>query len=241
MKKTFSFREEEQAKIMQLYQKVVEDMNTALDRCINQLQENSAKTRFQGVLQATNEIITFYNDEVSRIVMTGYNQWQESMGCLLGFAKTMHAGEEAENTARKLQRNVQNSLEMLLNKKYDPISISTADPAMDEEAYTRLGDSAKKLVVRLEEIKATALKQIQNRGESNQLFLCIESVVRITVEAVIGGFATFSESTRKLTEGMLEDERQVRSNIDEAAKDLSRAGNEAEELFRNFGSGFRMR
>ena len=84
------------------------------------------------------------------------------------------------------------------------------------------------------------MKRINRKSEDNEIFMCIEGVVRTTVEAILGGFESFSASTRKLTEDFQDKRRKVKNAANATAQSMSTSSNEAEELFRSFGSGFRM-
>lgn len=235
----FSFVEDEQKEIINIYENAISEVNTSTDTLVSELIDVCKNTKYKPIVDFTENVIKFYNEELKEIISKHYDKWIQSGSSLSNFINTMEGGEEAVKVAKNLEQRLKDQIDQLKinseNIKYD-----TSQVEISEDNYETLKESINDYISNIYEIKENLASEIKSKAEDNLAFLSIEGVITETLSSIKNAFEKFTSIINEGREKFNEKLNLNKGRASEFKADLEKKVGDSSEAFKSLASMFKL-
>lgn len=231
--KSFSIDKEAQVEIINYYDEVIEELDNYTKDMIIELEEICERVKYKKVVDFTNECINFYNEDLKEQIINNLDEWTDSDGSLVAFIRTMSGGEEAEETANRLEDELKDNFESRF-ANIDELNIFTDEAEISEQDYEELTLVVKDYYKDIENLYDDKRKEIDDRSEENFAFSVISGAVSSTLSGVLSSFEDVSKEIEKDKDEFIKSIEKARKEAIDSSEEISKsAEKKAENLFKS--------
>ena len=211
-KQRYNLTEEEQKAILKCYERALQDLENKTDKLISYLSGKASKEGYLVINELTGESIRFYNETLKNIMNRNFQDWKQSSNCMSEIIKRMQAGEQAQDTARKLEANLQKSIDTMIKKKEMP-QVSEDQPNIDPAVMQEIEDKISKYISEINNLQQTHLGRIDKGNERNQLYSCIRGHVHATYQGAMAGYGDCVQKVQGISDGLAQSMKKITGEI----------------------------
>lgn len=174
--------------IIPIYQDVAENNVRALERFLDAMEAICRKRAYKPLVDFTNRVIQFYEDDFRMHVMSCFDSWQNSDFSLDSLAIRCGAGQGAASTGRQYMSELRGNLEGMFRRSFSRVAVDTDAPVLEEKDILETNEEITRLISTAEGVKENAVSQCEMRSDQNMLYTLIAPVIRNTGESMCESF-----------------------------------------------------
>lgn len=212
--------QEAQEEILGVLENYTTTINENMQSLILKFREASEETSYERLVNQTNEIIYFYNQNVRKNIYDICQDWTVSNQSIAAYCEMAYAGADAVETANDLMKSMLATIENNLIDIQEVTDVDTANLDMNDEVYDEIKQSASQC---LDEINATytsARTEAEDLESTNAmaggLFAPIEAIkqsiikpfdelVNNCIDSIRDQFVTINEDIKKMSGSAADD------------------------------------
>lgn len=212
-KQKTNLKEEEQHKLINMYTRALTSLAQNTGKLVEQLQKTQQKENYKVINDITNAVVSFYSDDLRAIMQSNYQTWVDSDVSLHNIVKGSMAGENAVNTAKKLEGNISSAIQEMFSNRPVPLSVPDANPNIEPEKLASMEEKINKYISNITEIQNSMIAKIDKAADENQLFNCIRGHVDATYEGALQGFIVRASGVNGITENLRNNMKQQEAKL----------------------------
>ena len=188
--------EEIQQDIEKRYQDVCEALTKELNTMAQNLENICNGTHYVPIVNCVNETVQLFNEEIYQLAKSVFEEWLDGNASFSAAVQTSQAGEEAQETARAIDGNIQDMFDNFWSSHPlgDAIQIDTSRPKVKAEDFDELKDIYTKAFENIESINEDSINQIIEQGEDNPTYNIIIPAIRAITEPIKNAFEQFGKT-----------------------------------------------
>ncbi len=178
--------------IIPIYQDVAESNVRSLENFLDAMEAICRKRAYKPLVDFTNRVIKFYEEDFRSHVMSCFDSWQNSDFSLDALAIRCGAGQGAANTGRRYMEELRTNLEGMFRRSFQRVVVDTDAPILEQKDILEANDELNSLKRSAEMIKDNAVSQCSMRSDQNMLYTLIAPVIKNTGESICGSFGSMN-------------------------------------------------
>lgn len=233
----FNLSEDTQQGIVTKYQSLCEDLNTKIDELFKQLEELCEKTKYEPIVNFTNSVTELLTGEVSNISRQTFSEWMDGEGSFTAASENSQAGEAALETARTIEREIQDLFETFWSAPRDMIQVDTSRPEIGQEDFENLDKIYSDFAKNVEEVSESAHSGIQEEASSNPTYNLILPAISSITEAIKEFTTELSNKVneaRDESESLKQNQESKNQEAAQTAKDTAGTAKDTVEALKMF-------
>lgn len=204
----------EQKELIKLYTDALTDLAQDTNKLIKNLQTLQQKEKYKVINDITDAILAFYTQDLKGIMNRNYQTWYESEVSMHRIIEGSMSGENAVNTAKKLEGNIATAINEMFAAPPTPLSVDDSNPNIEPEKLVVLEEHIKKYLTKVRDAQKKHVGKINRAAEGNQLFSTIRGHVNATYEGAVSGFNARAGQVAGISEGLREAMKRQESALD---------------------------
>lgn len=240
MANQFSFEESEQAAIIGTYSNALEKVADATKKFFEGMEGVCEKTKYAPILNLEHICVDFYLEEVRANVENYFNEWLDSEASLAMFIEKMNGGEEAEETAIKLQSQLQDEISVMF-PSIEKFVFSTGEPKIKEENFDELKEISDVYKLALDDICDETIREIESKSDENSAFVTIKAPILSTFGSASSAFEELAKQFETVKEEYTTRHSENLSNANDVTETLrSQAESSGQDAFSSISNIFKL-
>ncbi len=178
----------EQKKLIKMYTDALQELAQDTGSLIKKLQALQQKEKYKVINDITDAALIFYVQDLKNIMTKNYETWYNSEVSMHRIIEGSMSGENAVNTAQKLEGNIASAIIDMFAAPPSPLSVDDSNPNIEPEKLKELEEHIKSYLKKVSEAQKKYVGKIDKDSEANQLFSCIRGHVNATYQGAFSGF-----------------------------------------------------
>lgn len=216
----FSFEKEEQEKILSLYEENVTRLKEETIDFFEKMEEVCNKTEYFPMSDARAEFYKFYTDEIQENVLKNFKDWVDSDASLQFHAEKLNGGEEAVDTAKNMQQDLEETIENL----FPDIDMITkiVEVNVSEEDFDEFEELLKAYIDSIEDLNEEIRSEIVRCDEDNMAYGSLKPLVDKTFEEIIKSVEEKKKIFNEIKESFKNNIKELSANTTQLSNDFEK-------------------
>lgn len=141
----------EQKKLIKMYTDALQELAQDTGSLIKKLQALQQKEKYKVINDITDAALIFYVQDLKNIMTKNYETWYNSEVSMHRIIEGSMSGENAVNTAKKLEGNIASAIIDMFAAPPSPLSVDDSNPNIEPEKLKELEEHIKSYLKKVSE------------------------------------------------------------------------------------------
>ena len=228
--------EDIEQELLSKYQGLCDELTQKLGDMAGALGEICDRTRYEPMLDAVNQTINLFYDEIHATAEQVFEEWIDGDGSFQRAAENSMAGDAALETARSIENSIRDIFDNFWSGKAlgEEISLDTSRPVIKSEDFDELKDIYTKCADEVGDISESAINGVKEQGSDNPTYNIIIPAMKAITEPVKNAFEEFCKKIDEAKDKSEELKHQQASHNEEAAEAATSTSATATDIAESF-------
>lgn len=213
----------EQSRLIKIYTNALNELAQDTGDLVKKFQTLQQKEKYKVINDITDAVLSFYTEDLRNIMEKNYQTWYDSDVSLHKIIEGNMSGENAYNTAKKLENSIETSINEMFSNKPAPINVEDSNPNIEPEKLSKLEEDIKKYLSKVKDNQRKWIGKIDKAAEENQLFNSIRGHVNATYEGAISGFSARASEVAGISQELRSNMKKQEAALDELNSSISKS------------------
>lgn len=187
--------DELEQKVTDEYTTLTEDLTKILKNVCDELEEICTNTGYQPMINAVNQTIEAFNEEIFETASSVLNEWTEGEACFLAAAVKSEAGDEGEATALNIDSKILDIFQGFWSghPMGEEIQVDTSRPQISSSDFDSLKEIYNNACTEIEKCGTDSMNRVKSEGQSSPTYNIVLPAMVALVDPIKVAFEEFAK------------------------------------------------